>query len=134
TSAAHYSSYGMCVARTDPSLPKHRGLSMFIVPMDTPGVEVRPLVLMTGEHGFNEVVCTGVRIPAENLIGEVNQGWRYAIAMLMNERVALGASGNSLVSGRADVAIEAARRAGRSSDPALRQELADLYIREEVLR
>lgn len=134
TSAAHYASYGMCVARTDPSLPKHRGLSMFIVPMSSSGIEVRPLVLMTGEHGFNEVFCTGVRIPAENLIGEVNQGWRYAIAMLMNERVALGASGNSLVSGRADVLIEAARQAGRTHDTVLRQELADLHIREEVMR
>jgi alkylation response protein AidB-like acyl-CoA dehydrogenase len=134
TSSAHYASYAMCVARTDPTLPKHRGLSMFIVPMDTPGVEVRPLVLMTGEHGFNEVYCTAARIPAENLVGEVNSGWRCAIAMLMNERVALGASGNSLVSGRADVLIEAARRAGRNQDPVLRQELADLHIREEVLR
>jgi alkylation response protein AidB-like acyl-CoA dehydrogenase len=133
TSSAHYASFGMCVARTDPSLPKHQGLSMFVVPIDAPGVEVRPLVLMTGEHGFNEVFCTDVRIPAANLVGEVNGGWRCAIAMLMNERVALGASGNSLVSGRADVLIEAARRAGRATDPVLRQELADLYIREEVL-
>jgi alkylation response protein AidB-like acyl-CoA dehydrogenase len=133
TSSAHYASFGMCVARTDPSLPKHQGLSMFVVPIDAPGVEVRPLVLMTGEHGFNEVLCTDVRIPAANLVGEVNGGWRCAIAMLMNERVALGASGNSLVSGRADVLIEAARRAGRATDPVLRQELADLYIREEVL-
>jgi alkylation response protein AidB-like acyl-CoA dehydrogenase len=69
TSSAHYASFGMCVARTDPTLPKHQGLSMFIVPMDTPGIEVRPLVLMTGEHGFNEVFCTGVRIPGANLVG-----------------------------------------------------------------
>ena len=62
TSSAHYASFAMCVARTNPSLPKHRGLSMFIVPMDTPGVEVRPLVLMTGEHGFNEVFCTAAHI------------------------------------------------------------------------
>jgi alkylation response protein AidB-like acyl-CoA dehydrogenase len=134
TSSAHYAAFGMCVARTDPSLPKHQGLSMFVVPMDAPGVEVRPLVLMTGEHGFNEVFCTDVHIPVTNLVGDVNGGWRAAIAMLMNERVALGASGNSLVSGRADVLIEAARRAGRNGDPALRQELADLHIREEVLR
>jgi alkylation response protein AidB-like acyl-CoA dehydrogenase len=134
TSSAHYASFGMCVARTDPSLPKHRGLSMFIVPMDADGIEVRPLVLMTGEHGFNEVFCTGVRIPADNLVGSVNDGWRCAIAMLMNERVALGASGNSLVSGRADVLIAAARAAGLSRHPLLRQELAELHIREEVLR
>jgi alkylation response protein AidB-like acyl-CoA dehydrogenase len=134
TSSAHYASFGMCVARTDPSLPKHRGLSMFIVPMTTPGIEVRPLVLMTGEHGFNEVFCTDVRIPGDNLVGEVNGGWRAVIAMLMSERVALGASGNSLVSGRADVLIEAARSAGVTSDPLLRQRLAAVWIREEVLR
>jgi alkylation response protein AidB-like acyl-CoA dehydrogenase len=122
------------VARTDPTLPKHQGLSMFIVPMDTPGIEVRPLILLTGEHSFNEVFCTDVRIPETNLVGEINGGWRAAIAMLMNERVALGASGNSLVSGRADVLIDAARRAGRADDPVLRQELADMHIREEVLR
>jgi alkylation response protein AidB-like acyl-CoA dehydrogenase len=107
---------------------------MFIVPMDTPGVEVRPLVLMTGDHGFNEVFCTGARVPAANLVGDVNGGWRCAIAMLMNERVALGASGNSLVSGRADVLIEQARAARRRDDPVLRQRLADIWIREEVLR
>jgi alkylation response protein AidB-like acyl-CoA dehydrogenase len=134
TSSAHYASFGMCVARTDASLPKHQGLSMFIVPMNTPGIDVRPLVLMTGEHGFNEVFCTDARIPAANLVGDLNGGWRCAIAMLMSERVALGASGNSLVSGRADVLIEAARAAGRTSEPLLRQRLADVWIREEVLR
>jgi alkylation response protein AidB-like acyl-CoA dehydrogenase len=134
TSSAHYASFGMCVARTDPTLPKHQGLSMFIVPMATSGVDVRPLILLTGEHSFNEVFCTDVRIARDALVGEVNGGWRCAIAMLMNERVALGASGNSLVSGRADVLIEAARQAGRTHDPVLRQELADLHIREEVLR
>jgi alkylation response protein AidB-like acyl-CoA dehydrogenase len=134
TSGAHYADFGMCVARTDPTLPKHQGLSMFIVPMRTSGIDVRPLVLMTGEHGFNEVFCANVRIPAENLVGEVNGGWRCAIAMLMSERVALGASGNSLTSGRADVLLAAAKAAGVTSDPVMRQRLADVWIREEVLR
>ncbi len=134
TSAAHYAAFGMCVARSDASLPKHQGLSMFIVPVDTAGIEVRPLVLMTGDHGFNEVFFTGVRIPGANLVGDLNGGWRCALSMLMNERVALGASGNSLVSGRADVLIHAARNAGVNHDLVLRQQLADVYILEEVLR
>ena len=133
TSAAHYSAFGMCVARTDASLPKHQGLSMFIVPLATPGIEVRPLVLITGDHGFNEVFFTDAQIPAANLVGDLNGGWRCAMSMLMNERVALGASGNSLVSGRADVLIEAARANGANHDPAIRQELAGLYILEQVL-
>ena len=134
TSAAHYAAFGMCVTRSDASLPKHQGLSMFIVPVDTAGIEVRPLVLMTGDHAFNEVFFTGVRIPAANIVGDLNGGWRCALSMLMNERVALGASGNSLVSGRADVLIHAARNAGVNHDLVLRQELADVYILEEVLR
>jgi alkylation response protein AidB-like acyl-CoA dehydrogenase len=134
TSAAHYSAFGMCVVRTDPSLPKHQGLSMLIMPLDTPGIDVRPLVLMTGDHGFNEVFFREVRIPATNLVGEVNGGWRCALSMLMNERVALGASGNSLVSGRSDVLIAAAQAAGVNDDLVLRQDLADVYIIEEVLR
>ena len=134
TSGAHYASFGMCVARTDPDLPKHRGLSMFIVPMDRPGITVRPLVQATGDHGFNEVFCDEVRIPAANLVGEINDGWNVALTMLMNERVALGASGNSLTSGRADVVIAEARALGAARDPHVRQALAELYMREEILR
>ncbi len=133
TSSAHYASFGMCIARTDPALPKHQGLSMFIVPLDTAGVEVRPLVLITGEHGFNEVFFTDARIPIANLVGAVNGGWRCAMSMLMNERVALGASGNSLVSGRAEVLIASAQSAGVNRDLVMRQGLADIFIREAVL-
>ena len=134
TSSAHYASFGMCIARTNPTLPKHQGLSMFIVPLDTAGVEVRPLVLITGEHGFNEVFFTDARIPIANLVGEVDGGWRCAMSMLMNERVALGASGNSLVSGRADLLIAAAQAAGVNHDLVMRQDLADVFIRETILR
>jgi alkylation response protein AidB-like acyl-CoA dehydrogenase len=133
TSTADHAQYGMCLARTDPSLPKHRGLSMFIVPMDTPGVEVRPLVLMTGDRGFNEVFCTGARLGADALLGEVNGGWRCAVAMLMNERVALGAGGSTITTGRAPVLIAAAQASGGNADPLLRQELASLWIGEAIL-
>jgi alkylation response protein AidB-like acyl-CoA dehydrogenase len=134
TSSAHYASFGMCVTRTNIDVPKHRGLTMIIVPMDAPGVTVRPLVQATGDHGFNEVFCDDVRVPLDNVVGAVDDGWRVALSMLMNERVALGASGNSLVSGRADVLIEAARALGATNDPTMRQALVDVYVREEVLR
>lgn len=134
TSAAHYATFGMCVLRTDPTLAKHQGLSMVIMPLDAAGIDVRPLVLMTGDHAFNEVFFAGVRIPVANLVGGLNDGWRCALSMLANERVALGASGNSLVSGRSDVLIQSAQAAGVNNDPVLRQELADVYIIEEVLR
>jgi alkylation response protein AidB-like acyl-CoA dehydrogenase len=134
TSSAHYASFGMCVTRTDVNLPKHQGLTMIIVPMDAPGVTVRPLIQATGDRGFNEVFCDDVRVPVDNVVGEINSGWRVALSMLMNERVALGASGNSLVSGRADVLIEAAKALGATTDAVLRQALIDVYVREQVLR
>ena len=74
TSGAHYCDFGLVVARTDPTMPKHQGLSMFIVDLRTPGVEVRPLVQISGARGFNEVFFDEVHIPATNLLGEVNQG------------------------------------------------------------
>jgi alkylation response protein AidB-like acyl-CoA dehydrogenase len=102
--------------------------------MDSAGITVRPLVQATGDHGFNEVFCDDVRVPLDNVVGDVDNGWRVALSMLMNERVALGASGNSLVSGRADVLIEAARALDATHDPVMRQALVDVYVREQVLR
>jgi len=134
TSSAHYASFGMCVTRTDVDVPKHQGLTMIIVPMDSPGVTVRPLIQATGDRGFNEVFCDDVRVPLDNVVGEISGGWRVALSMLMNERVALGASGNSLVSGRADVLIEAAKALGATTQPTMRQALVDVYVREQVLR
>ncbi len=96
TSGAHYCDFGLVVARTDPTLPKHQGLSMFIVDLHTPGVEIRPLVQISGARGFNEVFFDDVRIPAPTLLGEVNQGWNLAVSMLMFERVSIGAGGGAL--------------------------------------
>jgi alkylation response protein AidB-like acyl-CoA dehydrogenase len=93
TSAAQYSKFGLLIARTDPSLPKHAGLTMFLVDMEQPGVTVRPLRQMTGDAHFNEVFFDDARVPAENLIGEVDGGWRVAITTLMNERLAIGGGG-----------------------------------------
>ena len=94
TSIAQLSQFGMLLARTDPDVPKHDGLSYFIVDMKTPGVDIRPLRQITGSAEFNEVYFNDVRIPAENLVGVEGDGWRVARTTLMNERVAL--SGLSL--------------------------------------
>jgi len=93
TSVAHLSSWGMLVVRTNPDVPKHDGLSYFIVDMKTPGVTVRPLYQITGEAEFNEVFFDDARIPHANMLGKEGQGWRVAITTLMNERVAIGGGG-----------------------------------------
>ena len=90
TSGAQYSDYGAVIARTDPTVPKHNGITMFIVDMHAPGVTVRPLKVATGATPFNEVFFDQVRLPADAVIGEVNDGWRAAVVMLRNERVNIG--------------------------------------------
>ena len=132
TSGAHYCDFGIVVARTDPTLPKHQGLSMFIVDMRAPGIEVRPLVQISGARGFNEVFFSDARIPAANLLGDVNQGWDLAVSMLMFERVSIGAGGGALNARRSPELAALARALGRASDPVIRQGLADLHIREEI--
>jgi alkylation response protein AidB-like acyl-CoA dehydrogenase len=92
TSGAHYSDYGMIVTRTDPAQPKHKGLTMFWLAMDTPGVEVRPIKQVNGGSAFNEVYFTDVRIPDAQRLGEVNDGWNVSLTTLMNERLAIGGS------------------------------------------
>jgi alkylation response protein AidB-like acyl-CoA dehydrogenase len=90
TTLAHTSRWVMLVARTDPDVPKHRGLTYFVVDMDQPGVEVRPLRQITGEAEFNEIYFTDARVPDRYRLGEVGDGWRVALTTLMNERVAIG--------------------------------------------
>ncbi len=87
TTGAHYSDYGLLLARSDASVPKHRGLTMFWIDMRTPGVEVRPIHQMTGDSEFNEVYLTDVRIPDAQRLGAVGEGWKVALVTLMNERV-----------------------------------------------
>ncbi|MEC8999860.1 MAG: acyl-CoA dehydrogenase family protein [Actinomycetota bacterium] len=132
TSGAHYCEYGLVVARTDPSLPKHQGLSMFIVDLNAPGVDVRPLVQISGARGFNEVFFDAVRIPASDLLGEVNQGWNLAVSMLMFERVSIGAGGGGLNAKRHPELIQLATKHGCNGDQMVRQVLADLFICEEI--
>ncbi len=90
TTLAHVSRWGMLVARTDPEAPKHKGLTYFVIDMDQPGVEVRPLRQMTGDAEFNEVYFTDARVPDAERLGEVGEGWRVSLTTLMNERVSIG--------------------------------------------
>lgn len=92
TSGAHYSDYGILLTRTDPNAPKHKGLTMFIVDMKAPGVEIRPIKQASGQSGFNEVYFTDVRIRDDHRLGEVGQGWQVSIVTLMNERLAVGSA------------------------------------------
>jgi len=131
TTLAHRSDYGVIVARTDPEQPKHAGISMFIVDLKAHGVEIRPIHQIDGGSHFNEVFFTDVRIPADNLLGEMNNGWRQATAMLMYERVAIGSMGSGAISQPMyDLLLGAAKATGRLDDPVIRDELMKVYAME----
>jgi alkylation response protein AidB-like acyl-CoA dehydrogenase len=135
TSGAHYSDIGEIICRTDPFLPKHQGLSAFVVDMTAPGVEVRPLRQMTGGASFNEVFFNDVRVPADHLLGDVNSGWTVALTTLMNERAAIGGgSGGGGGGGSNQRLLDLMAHLGMSSDPLIRQEWANLYINSQVAR
>ncbi len=131
TTLAHVCDRGILIARTNPDAPKHRGISMFIVDMNAPGVEVRPIHQIDGGMRFNEVFFTDVRIAADHQVGPLNEGWRLATAMLMYERVAIGTSQlGAVLHDRADRLIHEARKRGLIDDPVLRQELMKMYSAE----
>jgi alkylation response protein AidB-like acyl-CoA dehydrogenase len=132
TSGAQLSDIGEIICRTDPDLPKHRGLTGFIVDMHAPGVEVRPLRQMTGGASFNEVFFTDVRVPDSHRLGDVNGGWTVALTTLMNERAAIGGGGGGLGLPTSRRLVELAHAKGRSADPVLRQQLASVIINERV--
>lgn len=124
TSGAHYSDFGILLVRTDPDVPKHKGLTMFIVDMKAPGVEVRPIHQASGGSEFNEVYFTDVRIPDSDRLGEPGQGWKVALVTLMNERLAVGGSPGP----DWQEIMDYARDAGTLSDQAFREKLADWYV------
>ncbi|MET0238054.1 MAG: acyl-CoA dehydrogenase family protein [Kibdelosporangium sp.] len=135
TTVAHLADYGAVLARTNPDVPKHSGITMFIVDMHAPGVTVRPLKDMTGRAPFNEVFFEGVRLPADSVIGEVNAGWGAAVTMLSHERVSIGAA----VARRSDplaysVLTATAQERGVRDDPLIRRQLAELYSRQRALQ
>ena len=135
TSGAQYSDYGAILARTDPTKPKHEGISMFIVEMHAPGVTVRPLKVATGHSPFNEVFFDNVRLPADAIIGEENEGWAAAVVMLRHERIAIGTMGSSRTSPLAfDSLRDMAAGLGRAGDQGVRRELAELYARGRAMQ
>jgi alkylation response protein AidB-like acyl-CoA dehydrogenase len=135
TSGAHYADYGLLVARTNRDVPKHRGITMFICDMHAPGVTSRPLRQIDGRAHFNEVFLDDVRLPADAVVGEVDDGWRVTLDMLAFERVAIGAGGSStsLSSDGYTKVLQLARDHSRTDDPVVRQELVDVYVLERIL-
>ena len=136
TSGAHYSDYGVIVVRTDPSVPKHKGLSYFYVDMKAPGVEIKPIKQLTGDSDFNEVYFTDVRVSDSQRLGEIGQGWQVSLTTLMNERAAIGGSfGQMDVSLAMSVAAEV-EIDGRPAleDAAVRARIADWYVQEAGLK
>ena len=135
TSGGHYSKYGILIARTNPDAPKHKGISYFICPTDLPGVTMTPIVDMTTAHSFNQTFFDDVRLPAEYLIGDENDGWRLAKVTLANERVSLSSAGSLWGAGPStEMLLELIRRNGGIDDSIMRDRAAALHIEAEVLR
>ncbi|MGY6499548.1 MAG: acyl-CoA dehydrogenase family protein [Acidimicrobiales bacterium] len=138
TTLAHLSKWGMLVARTDPDQPKHKGLTYFVVDMEAPGVDVRPLRQMTGDAEFNEVYFTDVRIPDAERLGDVGQGWGVSLTTLMNERVSIGGTVAPRGSGHIASAVKAYGESSSQRSEAhrtvMKDELMKLWVRAEVHR
>jgi alkylation response protein AidB-like acyl-CoA dehydrogenase len=134
TSGAQYSKWCMLVARTDPDAPKHKGLTYFLMDMDQEGVEVRPLRQITGESEFNELFIDGARIPDENVLGGVGNGWRVALTTLMNERAGLAFFLQVRMRQLLDRLIGEAMARGLLDDPVIAERLGEMHLKAEVLR
>ena len=139
TTYAHVAKWCMLVARTDPDAPKHQGLTYFIMDMEQEGVEVKPLVQITGESEFNEIFMEEARIPDENVIGGVGNGWAVAITTLMNERSGIAFASQAYLKIQLRKLIELAKSTSPNGSPAadnpnVRQRLAQLWIESEILR
>ncbi|MFD6348848.1 acyl-CoA dehydrogenase family protein [Streptomyces roseolus] len=134
TSSAHTARWAILIARTDPDLPKHRGITYFVCDMTDPGVEVRPLRQITGEAEFNEVFLTGVRIPDAHRLGEAGDGWRVAQTTLMNERVSIGGARIPREGGMIGKAAGVWRDRPDLRTRALHRRLLDLWVEAEVAR
>jgi acyl-CoA dehydrogenase len=131
TSNAQFADFGILIARTDPDVPKHQGMTFFIVDMRTPGIEIRPLVQAQGVAHFNEVFLTDVRIPAANVVGEVGDGWKVARTTLRNESSMISGAGQATTFA---TLLTTVRRTGRETDPVVRQRLAQVYSDELIQR
>jgi alkylation response protein AidB-like acyl-CoA dehydrogenase len=139
TSFARYADWCMLLVRTDPSAPKHRGITFLLVDMRSPGVSVRPLKQINGDEDFNEVFFEDVRVPRENVVGEINQGWDIAITTLMHERQTLTFSRQLQSRVALDellrrVRARSSRGAPVTADPVMRQKLAAAYIDSQTMK
>jgi len=136
TTGAHFSNFGIVICRTNPDVPKHKGLTMFWVDMSDPGVEVKPIHQMSGGSGFNEVFFTDVRIPDSQRLGAVDEGWKVSLVTLMNERLAVGGASGAGWTHFMEAARAIPGPDGNSAlkDPALREKLADWYVQAEGLK
>ena len=134
TSGAQYSKWCMLVARTDTEVPKHKGLTYFLMDMEDPGVEVAPLRQITGEDEFNELFLNDVRIPDENVLGGVGNGWKVALTTLMNERAGLAFFLQVRLRQLLDQLFEEAGRRGQLDDPVVADKFGELHLKAEILR
>ena len=136
TSGAHYSDWAILVVRTDPDVPKHKGLSYFFLDMKSPGVEVKPIRQISGDSNFNEVYFTDVRIPDAQRLGEVGQGWQVALTTLMNERASIGAGGGGTKFNTVKQLAESVEIDGKPAieDSHVRAKLANWYVEEAGLK
>ncbi len=131
TTLGHVSDYGIVIARTDPEVSKHAGITMFIVDMNDPAVEIRPIHQIDGGMHFNEIFFTDLHIPKDWMLGDLNNGWRMATAMLMYERVAIGTGSSSgIKTPTSKYLMKAAKEAGKTDDAVTRQALMKIYSEE----
>jgi alkylation response protein AidB-like acyl-CoA dehydrogenase len=134
TTLAHVARFGIVIVRTDTEKPKHKGLTMFVVDMQAPGVEVRPLVQATGEAEFNEVYFTDVRVPDSERLGEIGEGWGVSVTTLMNERVSIGGQVHPQGSGLIALVRRVYEQHAGDANGAARDEFSRLWIEAEVNR
>ena len=135
TSGAHYCDYGIIVTRSDPTAPKHKGLTFFFLDMKSPGIEVRPIKQMSGEANFNEVFFTDVRVPDSQRLGDVGEGWKVALTTLMNERLAIGQGSGVDYTELLKLARQTELETGPAiKDANVREHLADWYVETQGLK
>ena len=134
TSAGHLANWIFVLARTDPDAPKHRGISFLLVPMDQPGVEVRPIEMINGDSEFNEVFFSDARCPKEHVVGGVNNGWPVAMTLLGYERGDAAATFPVMFRTELDRLVALARQHGVADDPTIRQRLARAHTQVEIMK
>jgi alkylation response protein AidB-like acyl-CoA dehydrogenase len=134
TSAGHLADHIFTLARTDPDAPKHKGISFLLVDMRQPGIEVRPIKMISGDSEFNEVFYTDAVVPKENVVGRVNDGWRVAMTLLGFERGEAAATGPIRFQAEVDRLLQLARERGVAGDPVIRQKLASAYAQVQIMR